>query len=81
MVGGNREAVECARPIFERFGEVTRVVILRERETRVSRGFGFVDMPDVQAREAMKALDRTEWAGRKIRVDQARERKPREVAA
>jgi cold-inducible RNA-binding protein len=65
---------DTVRTAFEQFGEVSSVRILFDRETRQSRGFGFVEMPqDEQAKEAMEKLNETEIEGRRIRVNEARE--------
>ena len=65
---------EAVKSAFEQFGEVSSVRILFDRETRQSRGFGFVEMPqDDQAKEAMEKLNETELEGRRIRVNEARE--------
>lgn len=65
---------DTLRSVFEQFGEVSSVRILFDRETRQSRGFGFVDMPqDDQAREAMDKINETEIDGRRVRVNEARE--------
>ena len=65
---------DTVKEAFEQFGEVASVRILFDRETRQSRGFGFVEMPqDEQAQEAMDKLNETELEGRRIRVNEARE--------
>jgi len=65
---------ETLRAAFEQFGEVASVRILFDRETRQSRGFGFVEMPqDEQAKEAMEKLNETEIDGRRVRINEARE--------
>jgi len=65
---------EVVKTAFEQFGEVASVRILFDRETRQSRGFGFVEMPqDDQAKEAIDKLNETELDGRRIRVNEARE--------
>jgi RNA recognition motif-containing protein len=61
------------REVFERFGEVTSVRIVRERRTGESRGFGFVEMPVVaQARAAISELDGQDFMGRPLNVSEAR---------
>ncbi len=65
---------DTVRSVFEQFGEVSSVRILFDRETRQSRGFGFVEMPnDEQAKEAMDKINETEIEGRRVRVNEARE--------
>jgi len=63
------------RTLFEPFGQVARVHIAIDRETRRSRGFGFVEMPnDAEAEQAMQALDGKDFGGRVIKVNEARPR-------
>lgn len=58
---------------FEAFGEVTSAKVIFDRETQRSKGFGFVEMPnDDAAREAIQALNETEFDGRTIVVKEAR---------
>jgi len=60
---------------FAEHGEVQSATVVMDRETGRSRGFGFVEMPDGDAKEAMKALDGAELDGRSLKVNEA---KPRE---
>ena len=63
------------RALFEPFGQVARVHIAVDRETRRSRGFGFVEMPnDAEAAQAMQSLDGKDLNGRAIKVNEARPR-------
>lgn len=58
---------------FEAFGEVSSAKVIFDRETQRSKGFGFVEMPDDDAaREAIRALNETEFDGRTIVVKEAR---------
>lgn len=62
--------------LFEQYGEVSSVKIIKDRETGRSRGFGFVEMDnDQEAQEAIEALNQFELKGRNINVSEA---KPRE---
>ena len=61
---------------FRPYGHVVEVKILTDRETGESRGFGFVEMgSQVDAEQAIRALDRSDLGGRTITVQVA---KPRE---
>jgi cold-inducible RNA-binding protein len=63
------------KALFEPFGQVARVHIAIDRETRRSRGFGFVEMPnDTEAAQAMQALDGKDFGGRPLKVNEARPR-------
>ena len=66
---------EDVRELFSKYGKVESVNLIRDRETGRSRGFCFVEMSNEDASKAMKALDGTEFGGRKIRVNEARPRK------
>ena len=66
------------RDLFARYGEVTAVRVITDRDTGRSKGFGFVEMTDDdQAKEAIIALDSNDFMGRDIRVNEARPREPR----
>jgi RNA recognition motif-containing protein len=60
---------------FAQHGEVESAVIVMDRETGRSRGFGFVEMDAAGADAAIEALDGTELDGRNLKVNEA---KPRE---
>lgn len=60
---------------FSQYGEVVSAVVIRDRYTEQSKGFGFVEMADDGAAEAAIAgLNGTEFEGRRIRVNQAEDR-------
>ncbi len=66
------------RSAFAQFGSVTEAIVITDRETGRSRGFGFVTFDnDDEADNAQKALDGTQLDGRSIAVNEARERPPR----
>jgi len=62
------------RAAFEAFGEVTSVKLIEDRETGRPRGFGFVEMDDNGALEAVDALDGKDFGGRNIKVNEAKPR-------
>ena len=63
--------------LFEAYGAVERVNIVKDRDTGRSRGFFFVGMrQDEDALAAIKALDGVELQGRSLSVSRARERRP-----
>jgi RNA recognition motif-containing protein len=63
------------RQAFEQFGEVSDAVVITDRDTGRSRGFGFVTLEDEDgAREAIEKMDGTALDGRNIKVNEARER-------
>ena len=62
---------------FSPFGEISEAIVISDRYTGRSRGFGFVTFVDDEAADkAIEALNGTELDGRTIRVDvaQAKER-------
>jgi len=63
---------EELKALFTPYGEVTSAKVIMERETGRSRGFGFVEMADKAAQEAMKDLEGKQIDGRAISVSQAR---------
>jgi RNA recognition motif-containing protein len=61
---------------FAEFGEVSSVNIIKDRETGRSRGFCFVEMPDLEAgKTAIEELNLKRIAGRAITVNEARPRR------
>ena len=60
------------RTFFGRYGEVTAARVITDRETGRSRGFGFVEMPDEAARNAIAQGEGLELDGRPIRISEAR---------
>lgn len=66
------------RQAFEAFGQVTSAKIISDRDTNISKGFGFVEMPDHQeAQAALSALDGKDLQGRTLKVNEARPRNDR----
>ena len=65
---------EELRDLFAEHGEVQDCVIPVDRDSGRSRGFGFVDMDDEEARTAITALDGYDMDGRQLRVNEARPR-------
>jgi cold-inducible RNA-binding protein len=65
---------------FSAYGNVDEAVVIMDRDTGRSKGFGFVTMNnDEEAKAAMAALDGTDLDGRNIKVNEARpmaERRP-----
>jgi len=60
------------RQLFEQHGSVMSVSLINDRETGQSRGFGFVEMEDDGATDAIGALNGSNHGGRSLRVDEAR---------
>ncbi len=64
---------------FAQAGTVTDVVVLSDKYSGRSKGFGFVTMskPD-EAEKAIKELNGKEFQGRNLVVNEARPKEPRE---
>lgn len=61
--------------VFEQYGKVRSALVLSDRETGRSRGFGFVEMEvDSEALAAIEGLDGQDYQGRRLTVNEARER-------
>jgi hypothetical protein len=63
--------------LFGRVGDVQSAQVITDRETGRSRGFGFVEMSDEDARKAIDELTGADLGGRSITVNEARPRAPR----
>jgi len=69
---------EDLRAFFAEYGEVSSAKIILDKETRRSRGFGFVEMPnDEEAKKAIEELNGGSVEGRAISVTEARPREER----
>lgn len=60
--------------VFSQYGEVISCSLLIDRETGRPRGFGFVEMEDDAAKQAISALDGKDFGGRQLRVNEAQPR-------
>lgn len=66
---------DAVRSLFEQYGTVDRVSVIRDRDTGQSRGFAFVEMPDAAAAgRAIQALNGKDFSGRTLTVNEARPR-------
>ncbi len=64
---------DSLRKLFEEYGSVTFVKIVKDRDTNQSKGYGFIEMSDQNdADAAIEALNGTEVFGRTIKVNIAR---------
>ena len=64
---GNQELED----LFSSFGTVTSANVITDRDTKRSRGFGFVEL-DSGGPEAIEAMNESEVEGRKVIVNEAR---------
>ena len=64
------------RQAFEQFGEVTEAVVIHDRATGRSRGFGFVTYSNPEdADSAIEQMNGAELDGRSLNVNEAQERR------
>jgi RNA recognition motif-containing protein len=69
-----KEELEAA---FAKFGQVSSVKIVRDKDTGRSKGFGFVEMPnDEEGLAAISGLNEKELDGRTIVVKPANPKPP-----
>ena len=60
------------RNVMEEYGAVAAVKLITDRETRRSKGFAFIEMPDdAEAANAIKELNGAEYVGRPMVVKEA----------
>ena len=66
---------------FRSFGQVETVKIIRDKYSRQSKGFGFVEMPSAEeARSAITDLNGKQLNGRTLKVNEARHRSEKDKA-
>lgn len=60
------------RKVMEEYGTVDTVKLIVDRDTKRSKGFAFVEMPnDDEAQNVIKELNGAEYAGRPMVVKEA----------
>lgn len=64
--------------LFSQHGSVTEALVMLDRQTGRSRGFGFVTMESAEAaKAAVEALNGSQFEGRPLTVNEARPREER----
>ncbi len=61
--------------LFEAYGAVKSVRLVRGGPSRRPKGYGFVEMATTNDMKAALALNDTDFAGRKLRVNEAKDKK------
>jgi len=64
------------RTLFSEQGKVLSVRLMKDKHTGKRRGFGFVEMPEKDAQNAINALNEFEFQERSLKVREANERAP-----
>ena len=60
------------RQVMEEYGTVESVKLITDRDTRRSKGFAFIEMPEAsEAKNAITELNAAEYAGRPMVVKEA----------
>jgi cold-inducible RNA-binding protein len=66
------------RELFAAYGQVESVSLIKDKYTGQSRGFGFVEMPNLkEAQAAIAGLNGKDFLGRNLTVNPARPREER----
>lgn len=69
---------EKLRKLFEPFGQVTVVKVIKDKFTGNPRGFAFVEMPSSdEAQNAINSLNGQELEGSRLRINEARPQEQR----
>ncbi len=75
----SRDVTEAdLRQLFEPFGKIDAVNVIKDKFSGVSKGFGFIEMPvKEEAEAAIKALHRQPFKGQSMDITEARPREDR----
>lgn len=66
------------RELFEQYGPVTSIKLIKDKFTGALKGFAFIEMPENEnAQEAISALNGAEYEGQRLVVSEARPREER----
>ncbi|KZN68853.1 RNA recognition motif domain-containing protein [Pseudoalteromonas luteoviolacea] len=65
---------QAVRELFEEKGQVFSVRLLKDKNTGKRRGFGFVEMSEVDANKAIKDLNEMEFQQRTLKVREAKQK-------
>ncbi len=62
------------RSLFEQHGTVESLALINDRETGRPRGFGFIEMSNASAAQAIEKLNGHQMGGRALKVNEAQAR-------
>lgn len=68
---------ESLRELFSSYGEITDAVVIMDRETQRSKGFGFVTFKNAEDAKSALEMNNKEVEGRTLVVNVARPREER----
>lgn len=68
---------DSLRELFSQYGEITEAVVIMDRETQRSKGFGFVTFKNAEDAKAALDMNDKEVDGRTLVVNVARPREER----
>lgn len=60
--------------VFSKYGEIEDIFLVRDRNTKKLKGFGFITFSNAQAAESALEMDSQEIGGRQIKVAMAKEK-------
>ncbi len=60
--------------LFAPYGEIIDIRLVKDRRSKRFKGYGFVEMPAADAKSAIQQLDGTDYAGRTLRVNEAKKK-------
>lgn len=66
---------EAISALFETYGEISTVRLMRDKETGKGRGFCFVEMDAAGAQTAIDSLNGSDFSGRTLKVNIANNRR------
>ncbi|MBY0545381.1 MAG: RNA-binding protein [Gammaproteobacteria bacterium] len=69
------------RDAFARFGEITDLFLVKDRDTGRLKGFGFITFANESAAHAALQMDGEKFGGRDLKVSIAKDREDREGGA
>ncbi len=65
---------DAIRELFTPYGTIDKIALITDRDTGQPRGFAFVEMASSDAARAMQGLNGTDFGGRALKVNEAKER-------
>lgn len=69
---------EMIRSVFEPFGPIVRLELMKDRVTNISRGYAFITYANIEdGQNAVQALDGFELAGKSLRVSKSTDKSER----